>query len=99
MNNPNGVDISKARYNDIKYLENMITNNHQQIMSRIDELKIDHEYQCRFDVTHDDMDHVKRFVRYFRVVEDKVVEGFTFLFLLGAMLLAYFLVNKSYFDK
>ena len=56
-------------------------------------------HPCKFNVSHDEMDDIKRLSGFFKKVEDKVVGGITWfvIALIGGMF--WLLYNHGYFLK
>jgi hypothetical protein len=57
------------------------------------------QHPCKFAVTHEEMDDIKRMSSFFKKVEDKVVGGITWALIafIGGML--YIFYNHGYFIK
>ena len=57
------------------------------------------EHPCKFSVSHEEMDNIKRMSQFFQKVEDKVISGLTWVFIaiIGGMF--WMLYNHGYFFK
>lgn len=57
------------------------------------------QHPCKFQVSHEEMDDIKRFTGFFKTFEKKIVDGVSWVFLALIAGIFWVLYNHGYFIK